>query len=199
MNLAYFKWFLRFLGIATFAFASGCASNSYLVLLKNADGSTGRVNVTGAKGTTTLDEAGLGAKLDGSTAKPFPVDAEKLYLDFGAALGAQPQTPVTFLLYFEAGGAELTSESKALIEKILAELATRSSPDMSVIGHTDTVGDASANEALGLKRAEQVSQLLSTGKIKQIDITSHGKRNLLVATPDNTAEAKNRRVEVTIR
>ena len=32
-----------------------------------------------------------------------------------------------------------------------------------------------------------------------LDITSHGERNLLVPTPDNTAEPRNRRVEVTVR
>jgi outer membrane protein OmpA-like peptidoglycan-associated protein len=30
-------------------------------------------------------------------------------------------------------------------------------------------------------------------------VESHGKRNLLVPTPDNTEEVRNRRVEVTIR
>jgi outer membrane protein OmpA-like peptidoglycan-associated protein len=32
-----------------------------------------------------------------------------------------------------------------------------------------------------------------------VDVASHGETNLLVPTPDDTAEAKNRRVEVTVR
>jgi peptidoglycan-associated lipoprotein len=32
-----------------------------------------------------------------------------------------------------------------------------------------------------------------------ITVVSHGERNLLIATPDNTPEPKNRRVEITVR
>lgn len=187
---------------------AGCATppppaprepTSYLVLLENADGSTGKVIVNGPKGVTVLDKAGLGAELDGSSTTPFVVSSDKLTKDFGAAIAAKSVPPKTFLLYFEAGGARLTSESAALIPNILAELGQRPAPDLSVIGHTDTAGDATANEALGLARAQQMSQLLNAGKSLTIEVTSHGERNLLVQTPDNTAEPKNRRVEVTIR
>jgi outer membrane protein OmpA-like peptidoglycan-associated protein len=41
--------------------------------------------------------------------------------------------------------------------------------------------------------------LLNAGKSLTIEVTSHGERNPLVQTPDNTAEPKNRRVEVTVR
>ena len=32
-----------------------------------------------------------------------------------------------------------------------------------------------------------------------VEVASHGESNPLVPTPDNTAEARNRRVEVTVR
>lgn len=194
--------------IAALLMLAGCATppppaprepTSYLVLLENADGSTGQVIVNGPKGSTVLNKAGLGAELDGSSSKPFVVNTDKLTKDFGAAMAAKSVPPKTFLLYFEAGGAKLTSESAALIPNILSELGHRPAPDLSVIGHTDTAGDATANEALGLTRAQQISQLLNAGKSLTIEVTSHGERNLLVQTPDNTAEPKNRRVEVTVR
>ncbi len=118
---------------------SGCAPQSYIVLLKNADGTTGKVMVTGEHGTTTLDQPQLGAALDGSTVKPFAVDDTRLGKDFGHAMAAQPIPPRIFLLYFAAGGAVLTPESVALIPEVLAELSRRPSPDVSVIGHTDTL------------------------------------------------------------
>lgn len=194
--------------VAALLMLAGCATppppaprepTSYLVLLENADGSTGQVIVNGPKGSTVLNKAGLGAELDGSSSKPFVVNTDKLTKDFGAAMAAKSVPPKTFLLYFEAGGAKLTSESAALIPNILSELGHRPAPDLSVIGHTDTAGDATANEALGLTRAQQISQLLNAGKSLTIEVTSHGERNLLVQTPDNTAEPKNRRVEVTVR
>jgi peptidoglycan-associated lipoprotein len=194
--------------VAALLMLAGCATppppaprepTSYLVLLENADGSTGQVIVNGPKGSTVLNKAGLGAELDGSSSKPFVVNTDKLTKDFGAAMAAKSVPPKTFLLYFEAGGAKLTSESAALIPNILSELGHRPAPDLSVIGHTDTAGDATANEALGLTRAQQISQLINAGKSLTIEVTSHGERNLLVQTPDNTAEPKNRRVEVTVR
>jgi adhesin transport system outer membrane protein len=70
-----------------------------------------------------------------------------------------------------------------------------------VVGHSDTQGAAQANEALALQRAgaiaEQLRQLGLQGTT--IVVESHGERNLLVATPDDTPEPRNRRVEITLR
>jgi outer membrane protein OmpA-like peptidoglycan-associated protein len=180
---------------------AGCTPQSYIVLLNNADGTTGKVMVAGKHGKTTLDQSHFGAALDGSTAKPFAVDDSRLGRDFGNAIAAQPIPPRVFLLYFDAGGAVLTPESAALIPEVLAELNRRSSPDVSVIGHTDTFGDANKNELLAQHRAEQVSRMLTGEKvvITNIEVTSHGERNLLIHTPYNTDEPRNRRVEITIR
>ena len=73
--------------------------------------------------------------------------------------------------------------------------------NVSVIGHTDTVASEKTNEELSLKRAQFVADLLKNKglKIHALNIEWHGKRNLLVKTPDNTPEAKNRRVEVSVR
>jgi adhesin transport system outer membrane protein len=109
--------------------------------------------------------------------------------------------PEQFLLYFEPGGTELTPQSKALLPTILARANARSSVDLSVIGHTDTQGRAEANESLGRVRATAIAeQLIKLGlKAGSIAVESHGERNLLVATPDETAEPRNRRVEITLR
>jgi outer membrane protein OmpA-like peptidoglycan-associated protein len=45
--------------------------------------------------------------------------------------------------------------------------------------------------------AEQLRQLGLQNTT--ISVESHGEGNLLVRTPDNTAEERNRRVEITIR
>ena len=116
-------------------------------------------------------------------------------------MSARPRKPVSFLLYFEAGGAKLTPESELELTRIEAEINSRVAPDISIIGHTDTAGDDESNERLGLERARFVSGLFSSTKLNAEDVTvvSHGEKNLLVPTPDNIAEARNRRVEVTVR
>ncbi len=173
---------------------------SYVVLLDNADGTVGAVTVTGAKGTVLVDRMAQGALLDGS-GKAFAVEESRIRRDFNAALSSRPVAPVSFLLYFETGGANLTAESQALIPKVLAAAKGRPVPDISVIGHTDTEGDAESNEQLGLQRAQSIAKILTEAglAVTAMAIESHGERNLLVRTPDNTAEARNRRVEISIR
>ena len=89
----------------------------------------------------------------------------------------------------------------AALDKIIDTASKRPAVDMSVIGHTDTPGKAELNEALALKRAASVAdQLKQKGlKVQALSVESHGERNLLVQTPDDTPEPRNRRVEVSIR
>ena len=173
---------------------------SYVVLLPSPDGSVGQVVVQGASGAQVLKEAQTGTALDGGVA-PFAVSAEQLQRDFGAALAARPALPEQFLLYFLAGGSELTPESKTLLPRILERARARVAVDISVIGHSDTQGKADANEALALKRAGTIAQQLRQLGLQDavLSVESHGERNLLVPTPDETAEPRNRRVEITLR
>ena len=173
---------------------------SYVVLLPSPDGSVGQVVVEGPRGAQILQQAQTGAALDGGVA-PFAVSAEQLQRDFGAAMAARPPLPEHFLLYFQMGGSELAPESKALLPRIVERALARLSLDMSVIGHSDTQGKAEANEDLAFKRAGAVAQQLSQLGLQDavLSVESHGERNLLVATPDETPEPRNRRVEVTLR
>ena len=202
---------LRVVGLLLVILAAGCAAPppapkveapkpvSYVVLLDNADGSVGAVTVTGAKGAVQVERLAQGALLDGSGGA-FAVEESRIRGDFAAAMASRPLQPVIFLLYFETGGARLTAESQALIPQVLAAAKARPAPDVSVIGHTDTEGEADGNEKLGLERAQAIAKLVTeAGLVAQMSVESHGERNLLVKTPDNTAEAKNRRVEISIR
>jgi outer membrane protein OmpA-like peptidoglycan-associated protein len=190
---------LALLTAATLLLA-GCAPKSYVVLIDSPDGTTGEVVVRGQKGEQVIQASGQGAPLDGS-ARPAPVDKAKLDKDFGAAIAARPEIPVKYLLYFESGSTRLTQEAQALLPKIVADASGRPAVDVAVIGHTDTVASEKTNEELSLRRAQLVADLLKSKglKIHALNIEWHGKRNLLVKTPDNTPEAKNRRVEVSVR
>ncbi len=183
------------------ALLAGCAGpRSYVVLLPSPDGSVGQVVVQGQRGEQVLTQAQQGSALDGG-APPFAVRPEDLQRDFGAAMAARPPLPEQFLLYFESGGSELTAESKALLPRIIERAQARTSVDLSVIGHSDTQGKADANEALALERAKAIAeQLRGLGLADLVlSIESHGERNLLVPTPDETPEPRNRRVEITLR
>jgi outer membrane protein OmpA-like peptidoglycan-associated protein len=120
---------------------------------------------------------------------------------FGAALAALPPAPRTFTLYFRFESDELTEESARLVPSILAVVKQRPDPEVAVVGHTDTMGQAKANIALGLTRARFVRTLLVEAGLDTatIEVLSHGESAPLVRTPDETPEPRNRRVEITVR
>jgi OOP family OmpA-OmpF porin len=70
-----------------------------------------------------------------------------------------------------------------------------------ISGHTDTSASSSYNDELSRRRAERVKQdLINAGVAENtISIVSEGEHRLLVDTPDETVEVRNRRVEITLR
>jgi peptidoglycan-associated lipoprotein len=201
----------RFVVLIVITVAMGCATSpppvatsapkSYVVLMENADGMVGQIKVSSPKGEVLLNKPRSGVDLDSTAGTPYQVEANRINRDFGEAIAASPPLPVIFMLYFEAGGTVLTEESQALIPSILDAAKNHPATDVSVIGHTDTIGDSEANEKLGMMRAQAVAEIIQRVglRVYELTIDSHGERNLLVDTPDNTAEPKNRRVEITVR
>jgi outer membrane protein OmpA-like peptidoglycan-associated protein len=139
-----------------------------------------------------------------STTSPGPVtriSEEEVERLFGAVLAALPPAPRNFTLYFKFESDELTEESAQLVPSVLAVVKQRSDPEVAVVGHTDTMGIAKANIELGMKRATFVRNLLVEAGLDPatIEVVSHGEAALLIRTPDETPEPRNRRVEITVR
>jgi len=175
-----------------------------VVLLPDADGKVGRIIVANQAGSRTLDRAETATSIhDAQTApaEPAPMAAAEIATTFGDALAAQPPRPLHFVLYFEQGSAELTATSRGELKAVVRAVHDRRSVDTSVVGHSDTAGDARMNLGLSLQRAIAVAALLSAEGIppEALEITSHGEANLLVPTGDNVSEPRNRCVEVTVR
>jgi outer membrane protein OmpA-like peptidoglycan-associated protein len=88
---------------------------------------------------------------------------------------------------------------------MLADMAARKAAEVVITGHTDTVGSAADNDRLSLGRAKAVAAKLNDTfaakgvKSDAIATVGRGERDPLVKTPDQTAEPKNRRVEITVR
>ena len=173
---------------------------SYVVLIPSPDGSVGRVTVQGKQGEQVLTKAGQMALMNGSGA-PADVSKQQLDRDFGAAVAALPPVPERFVLYFNRGSIQLTKASQAQLPEILARARARKVLDIWLIGHTDTVGSAERNHALGLKRAQTIAKQLQKLGLKDTVVTvdSYGKSSPQVATPDETDEPRNRRSEVFLR
>lgn len=198
--------FRLLLALAGAALLAACSQtpDTVLVLLPEADGSVGSVTFTTPDGSQTLTNANdaTGVNRAGQTPVPaFTLPQEEVQKTFADALRAQPALPLTFVLYFETGGAVLTAESQAKLPEVLAAVKARTVPDISVVGHTDRVGSNAVNVPISIERAQAVRDLLVKEGIDpgMIEVTSHGEENPLIATADEVAEPRNRRVEVTVR
>lgn len=179
---------------------AGCASER-IVLLPSADGRPGAVVVRDAGGEIRLDRPYAATARRGGANETYQASTEHVQERFGAALAAQPLRPKSYVLYFEVGSNQLTAESQAEFAKLRAEVGERAAAEVMVIGHTDTVGNSQGNDALSLKRAESVRDLLAEAGVagEKMEVVGRGERELLVPTADEVDEPANRRVEINLR
>ncbi len=197
-------YFLGTLVVAASLCLSGCSRKTTVVLLPEDDGGAGAMTVSTDAGTVEIVRAGEATVVSSRTSRPSPpeeLSSEEIESVFGEVLKNLPMKPVHFILYFEFGTTKLTADSTARLVEVLAAIERRSSESISVVGHTDTVGDTSHNRRLAKGRAEAVSRLLVDKGVHRdyIRSTSHGESNPLVETGDNVRELRNRRVEVVVR
>jgi outer membrane protein OmpA-like peptidoglycan-associated protein len=164
---------------------------------------TGRARVSNEFGSTSLSTARAASHTTGSAAPGAvsTISESEVTRLFGDALAALPPAPRHFTLQFRFESDALTAESAALIPEILQAVKVLAVPEVVVVGHTDTMGDAKSNVALGLKRAATVRTILVQAGLPPatIDVTSHGEADLSVKTRNNMPEPRNRRVEITVR
>ena len=170
-----------------------------VVVLPSADGHTGTVVVQRGETRQVLDQPYATSRTGHGEVERLS-DSE-VRRSFGNTLQALPARPTAFMLYFVTGTDELTPESKAELQNILAALKDRPLPDVLVIGHTDTVGDLIVNDRLSAQRAETVKGFLVEIGIPaaRIRTSGRGEREPLVRTADEVDEPRNRRVEINVR
>ena len=197
----------RLLGLAGLAvlLLVGCAKparNDLYVLMPGQDGKTGALTVESSGQQAVLDQPYAAARVkEPGRVEAGSVTEQEARQAFGAALEAQPGRPTSHLLYFLENRDELTPESQQQLARVVDEIARRPAPEIVVIGHTDRVGPVPYNDTLSLRRAERVrDELLKVGiAAERIRVEGRGEREPLVPTPDEVAEPRNRRVEISIR
>jgi outer membrane protein OmpA-like peptidoglycan-associated protein len=149
-----------------------------------------------------------GSEAPGTTnlmnAKPDQIQPNDLIqaLTVGRQTAIVPSAKPKVLLpiNFESGSAELTAQSKQLLDRLIQALQ---SPDLQasrfkIEGHTDSIGSAPYNQGLSERRAHSVSAYLEAGGVPASRLQTVG-RGMSDPIADNaTAEGRrqNRRVEV---
>jgi len=181
---------------------AGCATprNDLVVVLPEQDGKVGAVVVDDGKRETVLHTPYASVRTERDGMQATTSNAEQVRKEFGPALAALPARPVSLILYFTEGST-LSDESKEVVDKMFVEIAKRPAAEITVIGHTDTVGADAFNDKLSLERAQTVREILIGMGVPAQNITAagRGRRELLVPTADNVSEPRNRRVELSVR
>jgi len=187
--------------LALVAGVAGCAMEERVILLPEANGAPTSLAVHQGSHDVVLDRPYAATDLTISDPFPYQATPAEVQTTFGDALAAQPARAAHFTLYFNEASDDLTQESRAELDHMLADVAKRPVRDIVIVGHTDAVGTDQYNDALAKKRAERVKAMLVERGIAagDIDAIGRGKRDLLVPTPDGIAEPKNRRVEIVVR
>ena len=113
---------------------------------------------------------------------------------------AKPAIPVTLdrVIYFDFDSYAVKDEFRPIVEAHAKLLKDNQSEKEVAEGHTDERGGSEYNLALGQKRAEAVVQqmkVLGVGD-SQLEAVSYGKERPAVDGHDESAWAKNRRVEL---
>jgi outer membrane protein OmpA-like peptidoglycan-associated protein len=108
---------------------------------------------------------------------------------------------VNLYVPFENGSAELTPAAITALDELGKALSSSalSGYKFRIEGHTDTVGSKSYNLSLSEKRAAAVSAYLEQkfGVAQtRLETVGMGEQHLLVPTPEQTPEPRNRRVTV---
>ncbi len=182
----------------------GCAvkPGTQVVLLPQADGSRSAVTVQTDADTRTLAEPFQRLTVSqGATPIVDTTTADAVNQQFAPLFSVAPPPTNSSVLFFQPGGTTLTPASQALLLQTRNDALRRSGADLVVTGHTDTKGSMASNDALSLRRAQQVRQIyIDQGfPAARIEAVGRGERELAVPTPDETDEARNRRVVILVR
>jgi outer membrane protein OmpA-like peptidoglycan-associated protein len=134
---------------------------------------------------------------------------ESATMESGKVTAAQMQTALgqeghvaLYGIYFDTGKAAMKPESEPTLIEIVALLRAQPALRLYVAGHTDDIGDASANLDLSMRRAlAVVTELVGRRGIDGGRLTAAGVGPYAPVAPNATeaGRARNRRVELVYR
>jgi outer membrane protein OmpA-like peptidoglycan-associated protein len=115
-----------------------------------------------------------------------------------AAVAPVPAAPRSYLVFFDFDKSDLTPQAAQIVDQAAKNAGPAHVTQLTVTGHTDTVGSDAYNMRLSRRRAESVAAQLERDGIPPsgIEIVAKGKRDLLVPTRDGVKEPQNRRVQI---
>ena len=198
--------------IALAVVVGGCASKPIIpldtsrttvVLLPDEDGHVGAVSVSTPEGSQKVDQAYSSLIIDSTHSRPSETQLmgeAQVGAAFEDVLKAQPSKPKSFILYFVLDSTGLTQQSKAMLPAVFETVRERKPTEISIFGHTDSIGSEQWNFKLSADRAKAVEKILRQRDpgLGRIEIQFFGDKEPLVPTAPHVPEPRNRRAEIVI-
>lgn len=183
----------------SFDVLDAAVDRTLIVLLPGEGASAVTIDIAGQ--SATLDQPFQAISGDTAGVEQVGLSEQSVGRIFSSEIASEPLPAVEFIITFETGGAVLTQAGRREFSRAVEEIGRRDNADVTVIGHTDTVGPAATNVRLAQGRAAAVEQLLRSEAVapRYLSVDSFGESDPLVPTGDNVDEERNRRVEIVVR
>jgi OmpA-OmpF porin, OOP family len=101
---------------------------------------------------------------------------------------------------FPSGRSELPTISMPLLAKVSSVAKALNAKELTIEGHTDSIGSVEGNKALSLERAQTVATYFTNNGFNETQVTSngHGFDRPIASNRSKNGRAQNRRVDVII-
>jgi outer membrane protein OmpA-like peptidoglycan-associated protein len=182
------------------AFAQGNPSASQII---NSLRPSGNLVTGGTRGIRLAappsDAAATAAPAPSPAQQPRVASSKPMAAPAAAAAVSGPAVNLT--VNFATGSADLTPDAVRTLDELGSALSSKELAGyrFRIEGHTDTVGSPEYNRALSERRAEAVVDYIAKKygvEPTRLQAVGMGEQGLMVPTPPQTAEPRNRRVQV---
>jgi OOP family OmpA-OmpF porin len=114
---------------------------------------------------------------------------------------APPPPSKAWMVFFDTNSTTLSQQATMTITEAVNVAKSMPNARVAVTGYTDTDGTPAYNQQLSIRRADAVKNaLVSNGIAPQaISVNGTGEAGLLIETPDQTKNEKNRRVQIVVQ
>ena len=114
---------------------------------------------------------------------------------------APPPPTKSWMVFFDTNSTTLSQQGSMTVTEAANAAKSMANSRVGVTGFTDTDGSPAYNQQLSIRRADAVKKaLVSNGIAPQaITVNGSGEAGLLIETPDQTKNEKNRRVQIVVQ
>ncbi|MFM1908486.1 MAG: hypothetical protein RLZZ591_2163 [Pseudomonadota bacterium] len=174
-----------------------------VTLLPEADGKVGVMVIRDGKGGEVVLDKAYGSSVNDCDRVSFQQSsAAEVNARYKIVTDALPAPVAYYRVNFVVGTTKLLPESKGALLAMVEDFRKRPAPEVTIVGHTDKLGNTASNRELSRRRALEIQRVLvgeGGVKLEEISTAWRGDLDPLPGTEGKRIEPRNRRVEVKLK